>query len=131
MTRHMRYLMTLRTLLTLAAVTALTACSLRPKVPEQVVVNGNAARGKAAIDKFGCGACHDIPGIRGAKGMVGPPLERWSERRVIAGELENTPDRLIAWIKAPQTVEPGNAMPNMGIGDGDARDIAAYLYSLK
>jgi cytochrome c2 len=114
-----------------AAACALTGCSFRSKPPEQVVVNGDAARGKAAIDKFGCGACHDIPGIRDANGMVGPPLTHWSQRRVIAGEVENTPDRLVAWIMAPQVIEPGNAMPNMGIGNGDARDIAAYLYTIR
>ncbi|HEY4218206.1 MAG TPA: c-type cytochrome [Gemmatimonadaceae bacterium] len=115
----------------IAVLGAITACSARSSVPEQVVVNGNATRGKAAIDKYGCGACHSIPGIQGATGMVGPPLEHWSERRIIAGEVANTPDRLVAWIMAPQTIEPGNAMPNMGIGDGDARDIAAYLYSIR
>jgi cytochrome c2 len=116
----------------IAAVAApLAGCSLGHSAPEQVVINGDAGRGKAAIDKFGCGACHDIPGIRGANGMVGPPLLHWSQRRVIAGRVENTPDRLIAWIMDPQVIEPGNAMPNMGIGNGDARDIAAYLYSIK
>ena len=130
----MRYHMN-RTRIVLAFVAAAAAllggCSLRHSPPEQVVINGDAGRGKAAIDKFGCGACHDIPGIRGANGMVGPPLVHWSERRVIAGEVENTPDRLIAWIMNPQVIEPGDAMPNMGIGNGDARDITAYLYSIK
>lgn len=71
-----------------------------------------------------------IPGIRGAEGMVGPPLEHWAERRIIAGEVPNDPERLITWITVPQSIEPGTAMPNMGVTDGQARDIAAYLYTL-
>jgi cytochrome c len=72
-----------------------------------------------------------IPGITGASGMVGPPLTSWSQRRIIAGEVPNTPANLITWITVPQSIEPGVAMPNLGVSDGQARDIAAYLYSLK
>ena len=61
---------------------------------------------------------------------VGPPLTAWSERTVIAGYVPNTPEQLVHWIVMPQSVAPGNAMPNLGVTDDDARDIAAYLYSL-
>ena len=44
--------------------------------------------------------------------------------------LRNDPAALVRWIRYPQSVVPGNAMPNMGIGDQEARDIAAYLYTL-
>ena len=107
------------------------ACSTPAPPPNQVVANGDAARGRVAIARFGCGSCHDIPGIRDARGLVGPPLTHWSQRRTIAGEMENTPDHLITWITMPQAVEPGTAMPNMGISDGEARDIATYLYSIR
>jgi cytochrome c len=95
------------------------------------VTGGNADRGKAAIATYGCGSCHTIPGIRSAKGMVGPPLLYWSRRTFIAGEVPNTPDFLIRWIEVPQAIEPGTAMPNLGVPEGDARDIAAYLYTLR
>ncbi|MEO7086895.1 MAG: cytochrome c class I, partial [Gemmatimonadaceae bacterium] len=62
--------------------------------------------------------------------MVGPPLEHWSERRMIAGEVPNDPAQLITWLTVPQSIRPGGAMPNMGVSDGQARDIAAYLYTL-
>jgi cytochrome c len=97
----------------------------------RVVENGDAHRGRAAIEAYGCGACHSIPGIRSANGMVGPPLDHWSQRRIIAGEVPNDPERLITWITVPQSIEPGTAMPNMGVTDGQARDIAAYLYTLR
>ena len=87
-------------------------------------------RGRAAIDAYGCGSCHMIPGVKGAVGLVGPPLLAWSRRTVIAGELPNTPANLIRWIRHPQSIEPGTAMPNLGVSDADARAIAAYLATL-
>lgn len=80
---------------------------------------------------YGCGACHVIPGVTGATGMVGPPLDGWSRRVYIAGNLQNTPENLVHWIRQPQAVEPGTAMPDLGVTEADARDIAAYLYSLR
>lgn len=95
------------------------------------VAGGDARRGRQQIVAYGCGSCHTIPGITGANGMVGPPLTSWSQRRIIAGEVTNTPDNLVYWITVPQSIEPGVAMPNLGVSDGQARDIAAYLYTLK
>lgn len=92
---------------------------------------GNAQNGKALIVSKGCGACHVIPGVRGARGLVGPPLFFFGRRAIIAGELPNTPDNLVRWIKDPKTVEPGTAMPDLGLNDQQARDVAAYLYTLQ
>lgn len=91
---------------------------------------GDAAAGEQKIQEYGCPACHVIPGIPGANGMVGPPLVDWSERHYIAGNLSNLPENLVRWIMNPQEVEPGTAMPDMDVTEEDARDIAAYLYSL-
>jgi len=96
-----------------------------------IVAGGDAERGKTAMAAYGCGSCHTIPGIRTAKGTVGPPLFFWSRRTYIAGQVPNTPDFLIRWIEAPQTIEPGTAMPNLGVSERTARDIAAYLYTLR
>jgi cytochrome c len=95
------------------------------------VVGGDADRGKAAIRMYGCGSCHTIPGMREATGLVGPPLMMWSRRTYIAGEVPNTPEYLMRWIEMPQAIEPGTAMPNLGVTEGRARDIAAYLYTIK
>jgi cytochrome c len=97
---------------------------------DRIVDDGDPGRGRNAIAAYGCGSCHVIPGVRGADGMVGPSLEHWAERRIIAGEVPNDPARLITWLTVPQSIEPGTAMPNMGVTDGQARDIAAYLYTL-
>ncbi|MDQ6732986.1 MAG: c-type cytochrome [Nitrospirota bacterium] len=97
----------------------------------QPAMGGNAVAGKALIQSYGCGSCHLIPGIRTAKGMVGPPLFFYSRRTIIAGELPNTPDNLIRWIENPPAIEPGTAMPDLGVSDSQARDMAAYLYTLR
>jgi cytochrome c1 len=94
-------------------------------------LNGNAERGAQLIRFYGCSTCHTIPGVQGADGVVGPPLNFFSRRTYIAGMLPNNSDNLVTWIKDPQYVVPGNVMPNMGVNDRDARDIASYLYTLK
>jgi cytochrome c1 len=33
------------------------------------------------------------------------------------------------WIRDPQQVSPGTAMPDLNVGAGDARDITAFLYT--
>ena len=96
------------------------------------VPGGTPEQGERAIkQKYGCGACHVIPGVAGATGMVGPPLTNWAKRVYIAGSLPNTPDNLVLWIRQPQAIEPGTAMPDLGVSEEDARDIAAYLYTLR
>jgi len=119
--------------LTLAALVALMASGCERERPNPAPLNafGNPQRGVAMINAYGCGACHMIPGVDGAGGMVGPPLTSWAQRTYIAGMLPNTPAFLMRWIMTPQQVVPGNAMPDMGVSQQDARDIAAYLYTIR
>ena len=98
-----------------------------PEPPAQPA-DARIRQGRALIGSFGCGACHLVPGVPGADSMAGPPLERFWERSVIAGRLANTEDNLVRWIRDPQGIEPGNAMPNLGVGEEEARAMAAYLY---
>jgi cytochrome c len=92
---------------------------------------GNPSRGAALMSWYGCGGCHSIPGISGANALVGPPLDHFVHRGYVAGMLRNTPDNLVRWIRDPQKIVPGNAMPALGIDEHDARDIAAYLYTIQ
>ncbi|HZP67212.1 MAG TPA: c-type cytochrome [Rudaea sp.] len=96
-----------------------------------VLAQGDPQRGPDAMLRYGCGGCHDIPGVRGARGLAAPSLARFGVRAYIAGELRNTPDNLVQWIAHPHGIEPKTAMPDMGVGDRDAHDIAAYLYTLQ
>lgn len=99
--------------------------------PYELTAGGAADRGHAVIVAKNCGSCHVIPGIRGAQGMVGPPLMYIGRRTYIAGELPNNPDNLVQWVRSPQSVEPKTAMPNLGLSEQQARDVAAYLYTLR
>ena len=86
-------------------------------------------RGEAALRDYGCGACHTIAGIRGADADIGPPLVDFRDRRLIAGRLPNTLPNLMRWLENPQAVAPGSVMPDLGVAEPQARDLAAYLYS--
>jgi cytochrome c1 len=96
-----------------------------------VATGGSAVRGKQIIHQYGCGSCHTIPGVQGARGMVGPPLIYFGRRTYIAGHVPNSPDNLVRWIVTPQSIDAGTAMPTLGLTEEQARDIAAYLYTLK
>ncbi len=91
---------------------------------------GSAARGRRWLQRFGCGACHVIPGIPLATGEAGPPLADFAARHYLAGELINTPTNLTAWLLDPQAIEPHTAMPRVGLSPAQALDVAAYLYTL-
>ena len=99
--------------------------------PAVAVAGGDPELGRDALREYGCIACHSVPGVRGPDAYVGPPLTAWAERIYIAGSLPNEPDNLVYWIQFPDAVEPGTAMPTLGVSEEDARDIAAYLYTLE
>jgi cytochrome c len=97
----------------------------------EAMTGGNVEAGKAAIGGYNCGACHRIPGIAGATGETGPALNGIAVRAQIAGILVNNPDNLARWLRHPQQVLPGNGMPDQGVTERDARDMAAYLYTVR
>ena len=78
-------------IIVLFAVAVTSGCSLlsgcignEPMGGYQPAMSGNPVHGKALIQSYGCGSCHVIPGIRTARGMVGPPLFYYSRRTIIA-----------------------------------------------
>lgn len=112
-------------------VAIVSGCGDQVKEEAAQRTGGNPDHGVVLIRKYGCSACHTIPGIEGARATIGPPLDRIGQRTHLAGELPNTPENLIRWITDPQSVQRGTAMPNVGVSDREARHIAAYLYTLK
>jgi cytochrome c len=102
-----------------------------PAYPDQAIPGSDPSAGKVAITEYGCASCHVIPGVPGANGTVGPPLTNFAQRQYVAGLLPNEPDNLMRWIRDPQGVIKGVAMPNMAVSEQDAKNIAAYLYTLK
>jgi cytochrome c2 len=94
-------------------------------------LGGDPANGRLLLRQFGCGACHDIPGVAAAKGRVGPPLQGVATRVYLGGVLPNTPENMLAFIRAPQKYEPRTAMPDLGVTEEHGRDMVAYLYTLE
>ena len=121
--------MKLATLLAMALL-LLAGCSSREEKAARRT-GGDPRRGKLAIRQYGCAACHTIPGVEGATGLTGPPLDRIASRPWLAGRLDNTPENLMRWIRDPQGIAPGTAMPDLRVTEQDGRDIAAYLYTLE
>jgi cytochrome c1 len=114
----------------IAIVCLLSACSGEVNgQPEPRAASASAIEtGRQLIASYGCGTCHTIPGVPGANGTVGPPLVHFYDHAYIAGQLPNTEQNLVKWIQNPQQIDPGNAMPNLGVSAQEARAIAAYLY---
>lgn len=98
----------------------------------RIVAGGEPEVGRRILEDrtYGCGACHAIPGIRHARGSVGPPLHGMAVRGYVAGRLPNYPENLVSWIHRPQSIDPASAMPDTGISREEAVHVAAYLYTL-
>ena len=101
----------------------------RMRMHASIETGGDASRGEAMFIQYGCGSCHAVKGVRTATGMVGPPLDGIAVRAIIGGHLANTPENMQRWIRDPQQVAPGTAMPDLNVGEADARDITAFLYT--
>lgn len=108
-------------LLTLWACSSATPSDIRKASKES---------GRLLIEQYGCGTCHTVPGVRTATGKLAPPLDRFARHVYIAGALPNEPDVLTRWIQHPQELVPATTMPDLGVSEQHARDMAAYLYSL-
>ncbi len=101
------------------------------RVQAEAMTGGRIEAGRATIGRYGCGSCHRIAGIPGAVGQAGPALDGIALRTQIAGRLPNRPDAMRLWLQHPQQVSPGTGMPDQGVTDRDARDMSAYLYTLR
>ena len=105
--------------------------SAAARVTAEQLTGGRVEHGEAVITRAACGACHTIPGIRAARGTVGPPLQGMAVRKLIAGRFTNSPPVLVRWLRTPQAMVPGSGMPDTGLTEQQARDAAAYLYNLE
>jgi cytochrome c len=95
----------------------------------QELTGGDVTRGKAAFRKYGCGSCHEVHGEQTAQGHAGPSFHDFAEQQYLPGGLINSPPTLVRWIRHPREVEPRTAMPELGVTERDAQDLAAYLYT--
>jgi mono/diheme cytochrome c family protein len=107
------------------------ACGRETEPAVAAAIAPDIARGRMALHQHACSACHMIPGVTGSQVHVGPALDGVGSRRLIAGTLINTPQNMARWIMHTQQVKPGTAMPQLGVGVGEAWEMAAYLATLR
>lgn len=91
---------------------------------------GSPQRGRMLVSQYGCPACHVVTSAD-VKGMVGPSLLGMANRSYIAGRFANEPIDMLRWLQHPQLMKPGTSMPDVGVTERDAHDIAAYLATLR
>lgn len=115
--------------MTTADYAAMARAAPRGAAPEPVAAGpGDAGKGLLALQQYSCTTCHQIPGMVGAVARVGPPLDGIAARTFLAGRLPNSPDNMVRWIRDPKSVSPATLMPDLGVSEQHARDMAAYLY---
>lgn len=94
-------------------------------------VPGNPENGRVIFIAKGCGGCHTLMAVPGAVGVAGPKLDNVTVRETIAGsQIPNTPANMVRWLMDPASLKPGTAMPNLGLTQSQAQDLAALLYAL-
>jgi mono/diheme cytochrome c family protein len=82
-----------------------------------------AGRGKELFySRYGCNSCH-IADYKNDKGYVGPALAGVGNRL--------TPGWTYKWLKDPAALRSGTIMPNFALKDDEARDLTAFLMTLK
>jgi cytochrome c2 len=121
----------LRSTFIAVALLSAAACSHGDADAAALTQGGDATRGRELIRSYGCGSCHTIPHVPGAVAIVGPNLQGIAGRAYIAGVVPNQPEYMMQWIMNPPGVDSKTAMPNLHVTARDARDIAAYLYTLQ
>jgi cytochrome c len=112
--------------LSLLLLPILTAGCAKPNTNFQAG-SGYSGSVQDKMTQYGCPTCHVIPGVPGAVGKVGPSLDSLAQRSYLAGRLSNNRANLQFWLMHPQSIEPGAAMPEMGVTQGDARQMAEFL----
>src|SRR5687767_9616206 len=101
-------------------------------MPSNLPVAGNrAAHAMLALGLLGgCAASEDVSTLTGGDAERGKAALRAYARAYIGGVAPNTPENMVRWLMDPPALAPRTAMPNLGVGPSDARDMAAYLYTL-
>lgn len=91
-------------------------------------------RGHKLLSERGCGSCHVFS--RTPALAARPKLsegDHMANRAVmLAPDLVHVrerfrPDRLVDWLMDPQAQKPGTLMPATGLGENEAKNVAAYL----
>lgn len=112
------------------SVAALLGACVDKTDPPRAITGADADQGLAVMQRVGCAACHVIPGVRWPQGLAGPSLKGFADRSMIGGRFPNRPDILVDWLIDAPSMSAETAMPAMPLTQAEARDVAAYLYTL-
>jgi cytochrome c oxidase subunit 2 len=99
------------------------------KMKTPAVISASAKNGEQLF-KDNCMSCHAV----NATGLgMGPNLNGFASRTLIAGILPHNDENLKKWIQDPQSQKPGNKMPAFGgtLKDDQINEIIKYLNELK
>jgi cytochrome c2 len=112
------------------ACAGLVACD-GPPDRRPTVGDADIARGRQIAADKGCVACHTFPDVKWPRGGLGPSLGSFGRQGLIAGQLPNQPGVLMQFVRNAPSMVPGTAMPAIPMTDQEARDVTAYLLTLK
>lgn len=94
---------------------------LDPEIPQEIpggpVRSEEIQQGREAFTTRGCRSCHSVKEEPG--GAVGPDLRNGGDRL--------KPGYVWVHLKNPHRVNPYSPEPDLGLSDGEARALAAYL----
>jgi cytochrome c oxidase subunit 2 len=82
--------------------------------------------GESLFRERKCLDCHAIS-ARDDRRLIGPPLAHIASRRFLGGNLPNTAANLSRWITSPQSILPGNRMPDSNVPAGEAQELTRFL----
>jgi cytochrome c oxidase subunit 2 len=78
-----------------------------------------------------CASCHAIRGTA-AVGTIGPDLTHLATRRTLAAlMIPNDRAHLTQWVDDPQSIKPGNKMPQLGLSPQQLRQVVAFMQGLR
>ncbi|MGA7159365.1 MAG: c-type cytochrome [Bacteroidota bacterium] len=97
--------------------------------PAGTYKGGSAEKGKEHFENFGCKACHVMGDDLRVRNARGSSYDFAPELTHAAGKLH--PDWIFDWIKNPRHYNPTTKMPNLRLTDGEARDLVAYIMTMK
>ncbi|HXF70587.1 MAG TPA: cytochrome c [Thermoflexus sp.] len=109
-------------LLVLGAGIWLTVNPPRPILNLLKRVDPSPETGALLVERYGCRRCHRI-GDRG--GILAPDLNGITRR---VDDPAHVVLRL--WLRDPQSIQPGTAMPNFRLSDSEIEAILMYLKTL-
>ncbi len=104
--------------------------------PAMGYTSSEVTSGAKLFTYYACQSCHYVRGVNGTSTQptidYGPNLTHVGSRSIIAaGAVTNTAAHMEQWLINPDSIKEGVHMPNFQLSETQARDLSAYLESLR